>query len=53
MNIKTGEVEATMAECRLVCSGPWKSRRKHASVIWNDCIYIFGGFDGGQQLNLA
>lgn len=36
----------------LICNGPWKPRRKHASLIWNNLIYIFGGFDGGENITI-
>ena len=38
-----------MLTSQLVCIGPWKPRRKHASLLWNNSIYIFGGFDGGRD----
>lgn len=39
-----------MIESQVICCGPWKPRRKHATVVWNDAIYLFGGFDGGMVI---
>ncbi len=38
-----------MIESRLLSQGPWTPRRKHATIIWNQNIYILGGFDGGKR----
>jgi len=30
---------------------PPKERTSHSAVMWNDCMYVFGGFSGEEYLN--
>lgn len=45
------EIKKDIINSQLISYGPWKVRRKHTSIIWNNFIYLFGGFNGGNSIS--